>query len=156
MKKKKIFSLIAVTIFLGLVLAFQVSAQGILPEATGSSNCSVDENGNPTGMSPTDCGDYVINDFLALAIKISQFVFGILGSLTLLMFVYGGVMFLISAGSADKVGQAKKIITAAVVGLLIVFGSWLIINFVFKAMGLNWQGKVEIPTQLKPRTRLLR
>lgn len=142
MKKKKIFSLIIITLFLGLVLAFQVSAQGILPEATGSSDCSKDG-----AMSPTDCGDYAISDFLALAINISKFVFGIIGSLTLAMFVYGGVMFLISAGSADKVGQAKKIITAAVVGLLIVFGSWLIINFVFKAMGLNWRGEVEMPTQ---------
>lgn len=142
MKKEKIFSLIIITLFLGLVLALQVSAQEILPQATGSSNCSTQG-----GMSPTDCGDYAINDFLTLAINISKFVFGILGSLTLLMFVYGGLMFLISAGSADKVGQAKKIITAAVVGLLIVFGSWLIINFVFKAMGLNWQGKVEIPTR---------
>lgn len=142
MTKKKIFSLIIITLFLGLALTFQVSAQGMLPEATGSSDCSKDGT-----MSPTDCGDYAISDFLALAINISKFVFGIIGSLTLLMFVYGGVMFLISAGSADKVGQAKKIITAAVVGLLIVFGSWLIINFVFKAMGLNWQGEVEMPTR---------
>ncbi len=149
MTKKKIFSLVTITLFLGIVLAFQVSAQEIeiLPDASGSSRCSVDENGNPTGVSPTDCGDYAISDFLALAINISKFVFGIIGSLTLLMFVYGGVMFLISAGSADKVGQAKKIITAAVVGLLIVFGSWLIINFVFKTMGLNWQGEVEMPTR---------
>ena len=142
MTKKKFFSLITITLFLGLVLALQVSAQGILPEATGSSTCSADGT-----LSATDCGDYAISDFLALAINISKFVFGIIGSLTLLMFVYGGVMFLISAGSADKVGQAKKIITAAVVGLLIVFGSWLIINFVFKAMGLNWQGEVEMPTR---------
>ncbi len=142
MTKKKIFSLIIITLFLGLFLASQVSAQGMLPEATGSSSCST-----TGGRSASDCGDYAISDFLALALKISKFVFGILGSLTLLMFVYGGVMFLISAGSADKVGQAKKIITAAVVGLLIVFGSWLIINFVFKAMGLNWQGKVEMPTR---------
>ena len=144
MKKKKITSLIIIIIFLGLGLAFQVSAQStrILPEASGLSACS-----SSTDRSATDCGDYAISDFLALAILISKYVFGIIGSLTLAMFVYGGVMFLISAGSADKVGQAKKIITAAVVGLLIVFGSWLIINFVFKAIGLDWQGKVEMPTK---------
>lgn len=144
MKKKKIFSFIIITLFLGLVLAFQVSAAGLLPEATGSSTCS--KPGSGQVLSATECGDYAISDFLTLAIEISKYVFGIIGSLTLIMFVYGGVMFLISGGSADKVGQAKKIITAAVVGLLIVFGSWLIINFVFKAMGLDWQGKVETPT----------
>lgn len=142
MTKKKIFSLIILSLFLGLILSFQVSAQGILPDATGSSDCSV-----TGGRNATECGDYAISDFLVLAINVSKYVFGIIGSLTLAMFVYGGVMFLISAGSADKVGEAKKIITAAVVGLLIVFGSWLIINFVFKAMGLNWQGEVEMPTR---------
>jgi len=142
MTKKKIFSLIVLSLFLGLIVGFKVSAQGILPEATGSSDCS-----RTGGRSATDCGDYAINDFLALAINISKYVFGIIGSLTLIMFVYGGLMFLISGGSSEKVGQAKKIIIAAVVGLLIVFGSWLIINFVFKAMGLNWQGEVEMPTR---------
>jgi hypothetical protein len=112
----------------------------ILPIATGESECS-----SGTGRTPTDCGDYAVSDFVSLAINVSKFILGLVGSLTLAMFVYGGFLFLISTGSSDKIGEAKKIITAALVGLIIVFASYVIISFVFKTMGLNWQGQVELP-----------
>jgi hypothetical protein len=51
------------------------------------------------------------------------------------MFVYGGISFLIAAGSSEKVTKAKGIITAAVVGLIIVFSSYLIIKFALSALG---------------------
>jgi hypothetical protein len=115
----------------------------ILPKATGISECS-------TGTDVTDsrrdyCGDYAVSDFVSLAINVSKFILGLVGSLTLAMFVYGGFLFLISTGSSDKIGEAKKIITAALVGLIIVFASYVIISFVFKTMGLNWQGQIELP-----------
>jgi len=86
-------------------------------------------------------GDYSLNDILGIAIKASQWILGIVGSLTLLMFIYGGFTFLISGGSSDKIGDAKKIITAAAVGLIIVFSSYLIIKFVIGSLGLGWDGQ---------------
>lgn len=85
-------------------------------------------------------GNYTLNDFMLLAINFSKFLLGITGSLALLAFVVGGMMFLISAGSSEKVETAKKIITGAVIGIFIVFTSYIIIGFVFKAMGVesNW------------------
>jgi len=142
MFNKKIYSLIFLTLFIIFGLFLEVSADGLIPDASGSSQCTA------AGRSATECGDYEVNDFMILALKISQWILGIVGTLTLVMFIYGGFMFLISAGSNEKVSQAKKIIVAAVVGLIIVFASWLIINFVFKTMGLNWQGKVEEPTKI--------
>lgn len=122
-------------IFSAIFLVKNTFAQGdILPEATGDSRCK--------GLSATDCGDYEVSDVMVLAINISQWILGIVGSLTLIMFIYGGVLFIISGGSSDKVGQAKKIITAAVVGLLIVFGSWLIIRFALDSIGVDWEGKI--------------
>lgn len=88
-----------------------------------------------------DCGDYNLDDMLALVIRASKWVLGIVGSLALLMFVYGGLMFLISAGSSDRVNKARTILTAAVVGLIIVFTSFLIIQFVLKSIGINWEGQ---------------
>ncbi len=141
MTNKKVF----VSLLLLLIIGFgfysttKVSAQSnIIPKASGRSACS-----DEPGKTADDCGDYAVSDFIALAINISQWILGIVGSLTLLMFVYGGFTFLISAGSSEKVGQAKKIITAAVIGLIIIFASWLIINYVFQIMGLDWQGDSE-------------
>lgn len=86
-------------------------------------------------------GDYGLNDILGLAILAANWILGIVGSLTLLMLVYGGFVFLTSAGSNEKVGEAKKIITAAVIGLIIVFSSAMIIRFVSTSLGLSWSGE---------------
>jgi len=88
-------------------------------------------------------GNYTLNDILSIAIGASRYILGIVGSLTLIMFIYGGFTFLISGGSSEKVGQAKKIIVAAVIGLLIVFSSYLIIKFVLASLGLDWNGKAQ-------------
>ncbi len=75
-----------------------------------------------------------LNSFLKLGINVANYILGIVGALTLLMFVYGGVMMIISGGSADKVKKGKDIIIGSVVGLMIVFGSYLIVSFVSKTM----------------------
>ena len=89
-------------------------------------------------------GDYTLNDFVRVIVNVAVFILGITGSLALLAFIYGGIMFLISAGSSEKVEQAKKIIVGAVVGLAIVFASYTIISFImiqsgFDAKGTNWK-----------------
>lgn len=55
--------------------------------------------------------------------------FGVVGSAALIMFVYGGVMFMISAGHSDRVNKGKTILSNATVGMIILFTSWIIINF---------------------------
>lgn len=55
---------------------------------------------------------------------------GIVGSLALLMFVYGGFVWLTSAGSADKVGKGKNILVWATIGLATIFLSYAAVRFV--------------------------
>ena len=131
LKKTILFSLFF-TVCLLLFSPVLVYGQGVVPSPSGTSTC-------PSGYAG-NCGDYTVNDFIVLAVNVSRWILGIVGSLTLLMFIYGGTMFLISAGSSDKIGEARKIITAAVVGLLIVLASFLIIKFVLASMGLSWSG----------------
>ncbi len=90
-------------------------------------------------------GDCEINDFVRVFIVASNLILGVTGSLALLAFIAGGIMFLISAGSSERVTRAKQILLGAVIGLVIVFTSFMIIQFVYKALGLNWQGKQEFP-----------
>lgn len=90
-------------------------------------------------------GKCELSDFMKIAINVANWILGITGSLALAFFIYGGVMFLISAGSPEMVTKAKQIIIGAVIGLVIVFASYTIIRFVFQAAGLNWQGKIEAP-----------
>jgi hypothetical protein len=125
------FLLIFTAIF-SAPITLQAQTSIINPSATGSS-----------GNKPYDLGDYTLDDILAIAIGASRWILGVVGSLALIMFIYGGFMFLISAGSSEKIGQARKILVAAVIGLLIVFASYLIIQFVLKSLGLNWKGEAK-------------
>lgn len=98
------------------------------------------------GANAYEYGSYSLNDIMGIIIGASKWILGIVGSLALLMFIYGGFMFLISAGSSDKIGQAQKILVAAVIGLIIVFSSYMIIRFVSQAIGVDWQGGKIIPS----------
>lgn len=141
MSKKIIATVIFILVFsVGIQLA---GAAGLVPSASGTASCD---------GTATYCGDYTLDDFIRLAVLVSQWILGIVGSLSLIMFIYGGFMFLISSGSSDKVGQAKKIIVAAVIGLIIVFSSWLIIRFVTQAIGATktFNGTMSIQTNNQP------
>ena len=83
-----------------------------------------------------DSGDCTLDDFVRIFTFYYTRVLGFIGSIALLVFIYGGVMFLISAGNSEKVQQAKQIIIGAVIGLVIVFASYAIIQFVFTALDI--------------------
>lgn len=125
-------SLISLVLFSPLVANAQTETQQAI----------VDPIINPNNPA-YEIGDYSLNDILGIAIGASRWILGIVGSLALLMFIYGGFTFLISAGSSEKISEARKIIVAAVIGLIIIFASYLIIQFVLGSLGLNWQGKPE-------------
>lgn len=78
-----------------------------------------------------DCG---FNDFILLGVNLTKLILSIVGSLALLFFVYGGVMFLMAGGKSDMVDKGKKIITNAVIGVALVLGAWIIVNFAIAAL----------------------
>lgn len=59
-----------------------------------------------------------------------QVLLGFLGIIAIIIILYGGFVWLTSAGNEEKVGQAKKIITAGIIGLVIIFVSYAIASFV--------------------------
>jgi hypothetical protein len=63
-------------------------------------------------------------------------VLGIVGALALLMFVYGGFLWLTSGGSPDRIKKGKDILVWAVIGLVVIFASYTLVDFVIKALGV--------------------
>lgn len=51
-----------------------------------------------------------------------------------LFIVIGGVLILTSGGSPDKASQGKRMITYAIIGVVICFSAWIIINTVMNAL----------------------
>lgn len=58
---------------------------------------------------------------------------GIMGSLALVMFVYGGVLWMTSAGESERAEKARSIVVWSVLGLAVIFASYALVNFVFEA-----------------------
>lgn len=82
-----------------------------------------------------DAGNYSLDDMVNVFTRYGNRALGIIGSIALLFFVYGGILFLISGGSSEKITKAKSVLVAATIGLIIVFSSYLIIKFVLQALG---------------------
>lgn len=62
---------------------------------------------------------------------------GILGGIALLVFVYGGFMWLIAAGNSEQIKKGTQAMVWAVLGIVVIFSSYAIISLVLKALGAN-------------------
>lgn len=60
-------------------------------------------------------------------------VLGIIGSIALAIFIYGGFTWMTSAGSPEKVKKGRDMIIWAVLGLAVIFLSYTVVYFVIGA-----------------------
>ena len=75
-------------------------------------------------------------DLWHLASNIINFIsFNLAIPLATLLFVVAGIMFLISGGNQEKVALARSIFTNTVIGLVIIFCSWMLIDTLIKSIG---------------------
>ncbi len=86
-----------------------------------------------------------VNIFLVFAINVVNYLFSIVGGLALLMFVYGGFMWIISSGNSEKIGEGTEAIKAAVIGLIIAFSGYMLVTFLGKSIQLRTDLQVDAP-----------
>lgn len=55
---------------------------------------------------------------------------GVVGSIALLMFVYGGFTWMLSAGNSEKVKKGTDIVVWSALGMALVFMSYALVRFV--------------------------
>lgn len=69
-------------------------------------------------------------DLEATVINIVQWALGLLALVAVVMIIIGGFRWITAAGNEEKIESAKKLISAAVIGLIIVLLAWAIVIFV--------------------------
>lgn len=90
-------------------------------------------------ISPTDAPSAITGatggetDFKALAQTILDYFLGFLGFLSIIMIIYGGILYVTSAGNDTNVEKAKKILLYAIVGIILILLSVAIVNTVLGA-----------------------
>lgn len=111
-----------------IVLPFATFAQGLVPCGGEGDPCTICDLGV--------LGIRIINFFVqSIAIPLAG-----------LMIVVGGVMIMFGAAAESRVTAGKKILTNAIIGLVIVFASWLLVDTVIKVLTgnvRNFNGAIE-------------
>ncbi len=82
-----------------------------------------------TGMSEVcyACGACGLCDFLQVANNVARWIFGIMGGVAFIMFLWGGTGWIMSFGNSEKIEGSKKVLTSALFGLAIILLAWQIV-----------------------------
>lgn len=83
------------------------------------------------------CGTCSPDDILVVANKALEWLFGIVGALGLLMFVYGGAMWVMSRGDSGMIGKGKSALVNTAIGMIIMFASSAIIVALQTGIGIE-------------------
>lgn len=107
-----------------MLVTFLLGATGVLAVTNIETGISqVDQSIALSATSP-----------IVIVLRIIQVALGLLGIIAVSLIIYAGFLWMTSAGSEDKITQAKKILKQTVVGLLIILSSWGITYFVLEKL----------------------
>ncbi len=70
-----------------------------------------------------------------LVLTFLNFFLGFLGLISVIMIIYGGVLYVTAAGEQEKVDKGKKIIMYAIVGIVIILLAFAIVSTVLGGLG---------------------
>ncbi len=68
--------------------------------------------------------------FIGLVIKTAT---GIMGTIALVMIIYGGLLWMTSMGNSSQTEKAQNVLFYGALGIFVIFGSYAIITFIFSA-----------------------
>jgi hypothetical protein len=76
-----------------------------------------------------------------IVVRIINILLGFLGFTAVCIFIYAGFVWMTSAGSEEKINQAKQLLKNAVIGILIILSAWGIVTYIFsKLLGITGNG----------------
>lgn len=81
----------------------------------------------------TDCPENLFGDS-GIFKTITNTVLYIVGVIAVIMLIIGGIKYVISGGDAKKVTDAKNTVLYAIIGLIIAFLAFAIVNFVITSL----------------------
>ena len=129
-------------VFLALfTLLFLVSgmtyAADLVPCGQGSPTMlGADADGNPIQVPDPNWHRCEFSDIFVLILNVYNFILlKIATPFAGLMIVIGGVMLLASGGNPNLASLARRILWGAFLGILLIFGAWLIVHTVLFAVG---------------------
>ena len=118
MKKKLLIGLTCLMLVF-LVMPMAADAQRGGEDTFGVEAVEEGLDGSLTEAEPREVAARIINVAL-----------GFLGIIAVVLVLYGGFMWMTAAGNEERVTKAKQILTAALIGLVIIIMAWGLTRFV--------------------------
>ena len=135
-----LLSIILPSIFFSAVNVFAQQETGQPSESKFIPQCVLD---NPTGDPTTEGQCRSVSIYVVLLLNVANYLFGIVGAFALLFFIYGGFTLILSRGNSEQTKKGIEIVTAAVIGLVVVFGAYMLVQFLGTAIGLKGEFKLK-------------
>lgn len=110
---------VSIALALGIVATL---ATPVVSHAIVVTSFSIESIGTQIGLGESDLKATVLN--------IIRLILGLMTLIAVTMIIYGGFRWLTAAGNEENVEKAKKIISAAVIGLIVILLAWAIVIFV--------------------------
>lgn len=117
MSKSKLFQItISLTLFILLLLPQIASARGLIPcGGHGEPRCNL-------------CHIFIVLQRLLNGIGF------VVAGWAVIFIVIGGIVIMTAGGSPEKASQGKKMISYAIIGIIVAFGAWLVINTIMNKL----------------------
>lgn len=129
---KKIFLIIFLVSLLSFLVTFQAQA-GLVP-------CGLSQD-DPDQPGEQNIPCQLCHLFVLFKNIIDFLLFKIVPTLAILFLVIAGVMYMLAylevIGNPNWISQARSLIWAVVIGMIIIYGAWLIVNLFFQVIGIN-------------------
>ena len=124
-------SLVSILLII-FITTFFVAGLVWAQDEPGVTGTQVDE----PGVDTAELDPPVSGTFPQVIGKVIKAFLGIVGTISLVMFVYGGITILTAAGRGPQITKGRNTLIWASLGIIIVFASYAILKFVFSAFGL--------------------
>lgn len=128
-KKAKILLVVLIIYFFSIYIIDFVSAA----QEKGGQDSGIVCIPNPLNPSTDSCSaESNQSEYTDPRVIIGQgikTILGIIGSVALTVFIYGGFLWLTSGGSETRIKKGKDVILWATLGLVIIFAAYAIVNF---------------------------
>ena len=108
------------------VIAVPANAQALQSNDLIGGDNMYDSVQNSTGLGNADPRE--------IAAAVIRVMLGFLGIIAVLIILYAGFLWMTAAGNEDKITQAKGMMSAGVIGLIIILAAFGIATFVMNAL----------------------
>lgn len=135
MKKLLSFGL---AFFLAGIISYGVGESSITFAQTASDatfesgNYLIDQDDNPSVLKGATSRWSDTNDIREVIRKIIDFILVFLGIIATAFVIYGGFLYITSRGDDGKTEEAKKIMTYAAIGIVIILVSFALVNSIIQ------------------------